>query len=231
MAIASLGLTALLLSGCSRATTPPVSVQARADTAQVLTRLGKVVVLPADFSKHAMRIDSESPENEATEDGTALPPGRTPAEPTAARKVVTELVVNAASRGGGWEVVDAERVAPLLGRAGEQPLAARAGRAAALAGADAALAIYVDRYRERDGSDFGVRRPASVALALLLVPAGATEPVWRADYAYTQEPLTYNLWNLWGVLRGGPRWLRAAEIARIGIDEAITRLRGGAAAS
>ncbi|MEA2626161.1 MAG: hypothetical protein QOD06_2206 [Candidatus Binatota bacterium] len=231
MAIVPLGLAALLFCGCSRATTPPVNVQARADTAQVVARLRKVVVVPAEFSKHAMRLDEESPENQATEGGTALPPGKIPAEPTAARKVVTELVVNAAARHGGWELVDAERVAPLLGRVGEQSLAARAGRAAALAGADAALAIYVDRFRERDGSDFGVRRPASVALALLLVPAGGTEPVWRADYAYTQEPLTYNLWNVWGVLRGGPKWLRAAEIARIGIDEAIARLRGGSAAS
>jgi hypothetical protein len=74
------------------------------------------------------------------------------------------------------------------------------------------------------GSDYGVSEAASVALELALVPRGGGEPVWRAEYSFTQEPLTYNLWNLWGVLRGGPRWLTAAELARIGVDEAVSRL-------
>jgi hypothetical protein len=79
-------------------------------------------------------------------------------------------------------------------------------------------------YRERFGTAYGVAEPSSVSLQVLLVRAGQKQAAWSADYTQTQEPLAYNLWNFWGFLRGGPRWLAADDLARIGVDEAVKEL-------
>ena len=63
-----------------------------------------------------------------------------------------------------------------------------------------------------------------MSLQLLLVRAGRKDASWKADYTFTQEPLAYNLLNFWGVLRAGPKWLTAEDLARIGVDEAVNRL-------
>jgi hypothetical protein len=90
--------------------------------------------------------------------------------------------------------------------------------------ADGTLAATIAVYRERVGSAYGVTEPASVSIQFLLVPAGEKQPAWRADYTVTQEPLAYNLWSLWGVVRAGPKWLATDDLARIGIDEVVRRL-------
>lgn len=190
----------LLVAGCARATTPPVTVTAARDFA--LRPIRTLAVMAAEATPGSRRL----PER-------ALPS-------------VTELLVAAASREPGWTVIDPERVAVALASApsGDSP-EARAGAAARKLGADATLTVRVSRYRERVGSDYGVKTPASVGLEILLVPAGSAASSWKAEYAFTQRPLSENLWNLWGVLRGGAKWLTAGEIARIGIDEAVDRLR------
>lgn len=99
----------------------------------------------------------------------------------------------------------------------------RAGELAATAHADVAIGATIARYRERVGSAYGATEGASVSIQIFAVPAGRPQAEWRAWYAITQEPLAYNLWNFWGVLRGGPKWLTAEELAGIGIDEAVHR--------
>jgi hypothetical protein len=140
-----------------------------------------------------------------------------------ATRTVADLLASATARAGTWRMVEP----PVGGGAtADETAAARAGRVATAAKADAGLVAEVSRFRERVGGDLGVSEAASVAIRILLVPAGRAQPVWRADYVFTQEPLAYNLWNFWQVQRGGVKWLTAAEIAKIGIDEAIGRLTG-----
>ena len=187
----------VMLAACSRATTPPVEIAQ--DPAIGSMPIRTVAIVPA------------------TAAGSEIAPG--------AATTVTELLMSAASRAGVWGVAEPTAVRAGAPKEGES-VAAYAGGVAAKTKADAALTVEIARFRERVGGDLGVAAAASVALRILLVPAGRKEPVWRASYSFTQEPLSYNLWNFWQVQRGGVKWLTAAEIAKIGIDEAIGRLSG-----
>lgn len=187
----------LMLAACTRATTPPVEIAQ--DPAIGAIPIRTVAIVPAIAT------------------GSELAPGATDA--------VTELLASAAARAGIWRLVEPSALRVTAPKEGESA-AARAGDVAAKAKADAGLTAEITRFRERIGGDLGVSEPASVALRLFLVPAGRAQAAWRADYAFTQEPLAYNLWNFWQVQRGGVKWLTAAEIAKIGIDEAIGRLSG-----
>ena len=190
-------LLLLLVVGCSRAVTPPLSIKVAHEVPPIRT----IAVVPASASP-AMGGD-----------GAAQAP-----------PVLSRLLAEAVAREGSWKIAAAERVKSVLGALPADSPETRAGAVAKRVGADAAITATVIEFRERQGSDYGVSEPASVALQVLLVPAGAQQAAWRADYSYTQEPLAYNLWNFWGVLRGGAKWLTAEEIAQIGVEEAVRRL-------
>lgn len=191
-------LLAVLSSGCSRALTPPVTERAKPTTPPIRT----LAVIPVGASP-TMQGDAAA---------------RGPA-------AVTQMLVDAAERESVWSVVATDKVRALLpsvsASAGPE---ARAGVIASRVGADAALSATVSTYSEREGTAYGVSRPASVSIQMWVVRAGEKQPEWKADFTFTQEPLAYNLWNLWGVVQGGPRWLTADELARIGVDAAIKRL-------
>ena len=193
--VIALGL--LAAAGCSRALTPPVAVSARPDLPSVRT----LAVMPV----------SPSPST------GAVIPAEAPA-------IVTRMLVEAASRETVWSVVDAKKTQAALGSIPADSLDNRAGALAARLGAGATLAATIGFYRERVGSAYGVSEPASVSIQFVLVLAGEKQPAWKADYTVTQEPLAYNLWNMWGVVRGGPGWLATDDLARIGIDEVVRRL-------
>ncbi|MBI2964168.1 MAG: hypothetical protein HYY35_10475 [Deltaproteobacteria bacterium] len=199
-----LAILLCLAMGCGRAVTPPVKVSARGEFPAIRT----VAVLPVVAS--------------ATTAGDAA--AQAPA-------AVSRMLSDAAALHSQWSVVAAAQVRDALRAipAAEDP-EEKAGALAAAVQADAGLTAKIAHYRERVGSDYGISEPASVSVQVLATPAGRKQAAWRAEYTFTQEPLAYNLWNLWGVLRGGPRWLTADELARIGIEEAVDRLARGAAA-
>ena len=186
--------------GCSRAMTPPVTVKA----AQEIGPIRKLAVVPA-IAAPAM-----------TGDAAAQAPA-----------AVSRMLDDAASRQGAWSLVDGSAVRTALGRLPADSPEARAGAVAQRVGADAALTATIATYRERVGSAYGVTEPAAVSIQMFVVRAGQKHPVWTADYTFTQEPLTYNLLNLWGV-RGGPKWHTADELAQFGVDEAVRRLAAAA---
>ncbi len=187
----------LFVAGCSRALTPPLTIKAARDLGPVRS----LVVLPASASS-TMSGDAAAQASEA----------------------VSRMLTSAASHETQWTLVSAEREPVARAKlAGEAP-EARAGELAAELHAEAAVTATIAVYRERVGTAYGVTEPASVSLQVLLVRAGQKQAAWRADYTQTQEPLAYNLWNLWGFVRGGLKWLAAADLARIGVDEAVKEL-------
>ena len=193
-----LAVLLLLLSiGCSRATTPPLEISRKPE----LPRVRTLAVVPAAA---APKIAGDAA-------------GRAP-------EAVTTMLSGAATREAVWTLVDSTKLRGALGSASDADPEARAGAVAAKVGADAALTAIVSHYAERKGSDYGATDGATVSLRVLLVPAGAKQAAWKADYTIHQVPLTYNLWNFWEVQRGGLRWHTVDELAAIGIDEAVKRL-------
>ncbi len=191
----------LLGSSCSRVTVPPVGVQASREFSVASVRT--LAVMPARPAPGAKDL------------------------PAKALDSVSEMLIAAAARHGTWRLADPDKVVAAAKGSEAAELSEAAARVASAVGADATLTATVSRFRERVGGDYGATEASSVGLELRVVSTKEKAVVWKADYAVTQEPLTYNLWNFWQVLRGGAHWLTAAELARIGVDEAVARLAAG----
>ncbi|MCJ7593678.1 MAG: hypothetical protein MUO52_02765, partial [Desulfobacterales bacterium] len=87
--------------------------------------------------------------------------------------------------------------------------------------ADAVLTGYVYRWREREGTEYAVNRPASVAFDLYLIKTDDGVIIWKERFEKTQQSLSENLLDLGTFLKGKGRWMEAKELADIGLAHLI----------
>ncbi len=83
----------------------------------------------------------------------------------------------------------------------------------------------LDKYQEREGGEYGVFSPASVAfyVELLSVPEGVL--LWQSYYAETQRPLLEDVTSIGKFFKRGGRWLTADELAREGVQDVVSKLK------
>lgn len=93
-------------------------------------------------------------------------------------------------------------------------------------GADAVLSGYIYRWLEREGTDFAVKRPASVAFDLYLVNPSDGSVMWRRNFNKTQQSLFENLFDFDTYLKSSGRWLTAGKLAIIGLDKMVSEMPG-----
>jgi hypothetical protein len=93
-------------------------------------------------------------------------------------------------------------------------------------GADFICIGYVFRFEERIGSSLGVQRPASVSFDLHLLRMRDEKMFWLGKFDETQRPLSENLLKMGSFLRRKGSWLKAAELASVGMDETLKKLPG-----
>jgi hypothetical protein len=94
--------------------------------------------------------------------------------------------------------------------------------------ADAVLAGHIYRWREREGTDYAVNRPASVAFNLHLVRPTDGAILWKGKFDKTQRSLFENLFDLATFFRGGGRWMTAKELAMPGLERLLVEMPAGA---
>ena len=82
---------------------------------------------------------------------------------------------------------------------------------------DAVLITSVKRYQDRDGSEYAVMKPASVAFSLKLLAVESGRIIWSADFDQTQQPLLENILPKTRSTGSGFRWLTAAELTSAGL--------------
>lgn len=87
--------------------------------------------------------------------------------------------------------------------------------------AEGVLGGYVYRWREREGTDYAVNRPASVAFDLCLMSVGDGMILWKARFDKTQISLSENLFDLQTFLKAKGRWMTAGELADIGLTDFV----------
>ncbi|MBW2117577.1 MAG: hypothetical protein JRH09_06595 [Deltaproteobacteria bacterium] len=92
--------------------------------------------------------------------------------------------------------------------------------------ADAVLGGYLYRWREREGGDYAVKRPASVAFNLHLIRPSDGAILWKSKYDKTQRSLSENLFDLSTFVKGGGRWMTAEKLAMIGLDKLLAQMPG-----
>ena len=90
--------------------------------------------------------------------------------------------------------------------------------------ADAILYGKLYRFRERVGSEYAAKSPASVAFSLILVRVADGKVLWRYSFDETQQALTENLFNWRFYKSEGMRWVTAEELAAYGLKQAIEEL-------
>ena len=153
------------------------------------------------------------------------PSGRT--VPSDTGSLVAGFVADAAAR-RGLDVIPPTDVAQSLGLG--DPTAqlpdARAivQEAAQRFGADTVAIGTVTRWRERSGQAAGTLQPASVALEVKLYSAAAAALLWAGAFDETQVALGVNVLKAGQYPGGGTRWLTAAEFARFGSDQVVSRI-------
>ncbi len=85
---------------------------------------------------------------------------------------------------------------------------------------DAILISSVERYQARDGSEYAVINPASVAFSLRLLAVESGQIIWSADFDQTQQPLFENILKSRST-GSGFHWLTAAELTSAGLTKKL----------
>ena len=162
---------------------------------------------------------------EAEERASATATQTTESLPEEAPRQVTAEVYAAITNAPEWRVVPDLTVARAIQRlnpAGD--LAARARAVGKEVKADAVLFGTVWRYIEREGTEYGARRPAAVGFALQLIAVQSGKILWKGSFEQTQQPLSSNLFRWWQFWRGGPRWFTVQEFTRYGAEHVLKDL-------
>ena len=126
-----------------------------------------------------------------------------------------ELVSPSQARGVYSALVDSES------SPGEVEILKRIGNAFS---ADGVLAGYLYRWREREGRDYAVRTPASVAYDLYLIRPSDGAVLWKRVFDVTQKSLSENLLEMDTFIEGGGKWMTADRLAEVGLDRLFEEL-------
>ena len=95
------------------------------------------------------------------------------------------------------------------------------GEIGAAFAADAVLVGFIYRWQEREGKNYSVRRPASVAFDLYLLEPKDGAVLWGAKFEKTQQSLSENIFDFSTFLKGKGKWMTAAGLADLGLNEML----------
>jgi hypothetical protein len=89
--------------------------------------------------------------------------------------------------------------------------------------ADAVIVGSIYRWREREGTNYSVSSPASVAFDLYLIEPRTRSILWGDKFDKTQKSLSENILDVGTFLKGKGRWMTAAELAELGLTELLNK--------
>jgi len=87
--------------------------------------------------------------------------------------------------------------------------------------AKAVLIGKVYRFRQRDGTDYSVNRPASVAFHLDLIRVADGRVVWTGNFDETQQALSEDLFRIGAFFEHKGRWVTAEDLAAYGLRRTL----------
>jgi hypothetical protein len=93
--------------------------------------------------------------------------------------------------------------------------------------ADAVLAGYIYRWREREGADYAIERPASVAFDLHLINPEDGTVLWKVKFDKTQQSLSENILDIATFVEGRGRWMTVEKLAIHGLNKALGEMPSG----
>jgi hypothetical protein len=93
--------------------------------------------------------------------------------------------------------------------------------------ADAVLTGYIYRWREREGTDYAVNRPASVAFDLHLISPAEGTMLWKAKFDKTQRSLSENVFDMSIFIKSKGRWMTVEKLATLGLQKMLAEMPAG----
>ena len=91
--------------------------------------------------------------------------------------------------------------------------------------ADAVLICTLHRYAEREGTEYSVIKPASVAFDLKLVMAQNGKTLWSGAYNETQQHMLTNIFKFFEKAKRGFKWITAQALAKEGLHQKLNKCR------
>ena len=92
--------------------------------------------------------------------------------------------------------------------------------------ADGILVGYLYLFKQRQGKQYSVVEPATVAFDVVLLDARNGQVAWKAAYNEKQRALSEDLLSLGDFVKRGGRWLTAEQLARDGIAKVLENFPG-----
>lgn len=89
--------------------------------------------------------------------------------------------------------------------------------------ADTVLIGYVYRWREREGTDYSVNRPASTAFDLYLIRSHDRAVLWKGRFDKTQRSLSENILDMETFIKGKGRWMTVDRLAELGLSNLMSK--------
>jgi len=168
--------------------------------------------------------------NKANDELVSMPSGRSQHDPALIGKslYLTSKMFDAMTEYEGYELVSPE----ISGEAFSGIDASGqgvdnieiAGMAARELQADAAIIGLLYRWKEREGSDYAVKSPASVFFDICLVNPDGGSILWRGRFNKTQKSLSENLLDIRTFFKGKGKWMTADDLAEMGLRDIIDDL-------
>ena len=93
--------------------------------------------------------------------------------------------------------------------------------------ADAVLTGYIYRWRDREGTDYAVNRPASVAFDLHLISPAEGTTLWKAKFDETQRSLLENVFDVSTFFESKGKWLTVEKLAMLGLQKMLAEMPAG----
>jgi hypothetical protein len=87
--------------------------------------------------------------------------------------------------------------------------------------ADAVLLFTLQRFTEREGNEYAIVNPASVAFEYKLIQAETGQTICSGIFDETQQPLLADMFQFFKKAKRGFKWLSAEELASEGFKQKI----------
>ena len=87
--------------------------------------------------------------------------------------------------------------------------------------ADAVLLFTLQRFTEREGTEYSIVSPASVAFDYKLIQAETGQTICSGVFSETQQPLLADMFQFFKKAQRGIKWLSAEELLRDGLQQKI----------
>ena len=91
--------------------------------------------------------------------------------------------------------------------------------------ADAVLICTLHQYVEREGTEYSIIKPATVAFDLKLVMAQTGKTLWTGSFNETQQHMLTDIFKFIEKAKRGFKWISAKQLAKEGLQKKLNKCR------